>query len=661
MDFHSLSRKNLQALCKKNKIPANTTNVAMANALQALQHVEGLEDVLNQFPEDTVIGSPDVPPTSCRTSTRRRPIKAEPESSQPALTRSRRGTRRGVVEEEAVDFERNEIPNTPAAMSAHRRAPSISAHPKMEAPKDESSVQQRVYSTRRSVRLLEKTMEKLTLTVEGRNIQPLKMEDELCDEIANGSSENEAKRQTLSEESSGKAEDSEITTSESNSNGSVEIQIGLENDGQDNTESGVHEVEDFNSKSELVDEAPEERSGDSPVNLVETPDEEIIDVTDETIDENERGDLLLTKNSFEAQESHKDLNADQDLATDSLAAENFNAVSTEVEASVRKEENGFSVVEESGEPVPLNLSSASVQTENLESESEWVVIVNVDEVDPDQGIRGSKVEPEPSTEIEELYREEESGDDSSEEESEDSEASDEEDYSSRDSEDISDDEVKSEETDSDASLVDVDVIEAKLAITTQAPPTSVKQETALSEVQFSNSEKLSGSSGALVDVYVSAAEDVTEAKSGNLPSGGNGSTKSPLPLFAADQLQGQFPRPTMSTPSQPSSKTHPVIQKISEILGEYQQGMEEAGGTALPTAEDEVERNENATDDHDKTKPYAEKSLRQLQKMLKDKLQIKNSKKDNKDKIDTKAEKTRIALQTLPENRIDVDETQREN
>lgn len=39
MDFHSLARKELQALCKKNKIPANMTNVAMADALQALQQV----------------------------------------------------------------------------------------------------------------------------------------------------------------------------------------------------------------------------------------------------------------------------------------------------------------------------------------------------------------------------------------------------------------------------------------------------------------------------------------------------------------------------------------------------------------------------------------------------------------------------------------------
>ena len=39
MDFHTLSRKQLQTLCKKNKIPANIANVAMADALAALNKV----------------------------------------------------------------------------------------------------------------------------------------------------------------------------------------------------------------------------------------------------------------------------------------------------------------------------------------------------------------------------------------------------------------------------------------------------------------------------------------------------------------------------------------------------------------------------------------------------------------------------------------------
>ncbi len=38
-DFHTLSRKELQALSKMNKMPANITNVSMADALSALPHV----------------------------------------------------------------------------------------------------------------------------------------------------------------------------------------------------------------------------------------------------------------------------------------------------------------------------------------------------------------------------------------------------------------------------------------------------------------------------------------------------------------------------------------------------------------------------------------------------------------------------------------------
>ncbi|KAJ0797286.1 hypothetical protein HanPI659440_Chr04g0172111 [Helianthus annuus] len=36
MDFHSLTRTELQSLCKLNKIPDKITNVAMADALQSL-------------------------------------------------------------------------------------------------------------------------------------------------------------------------------------------------------------------------------------------------------------------------------------------------------------------------------------------------------------------------------------------------------------------------------------------------------------------------------------------------------------------------------------------------------------------------------------------------------------------------------------------------
>jgi len=42
LDFHSLGRKDLQNLCKRNKIPANMTNAAMADALHSLDTVSCL-------------------------------------------------------------------------------------------------------------------------------------------------------------------------------------------------------------------------------------------------------------------------------------------------------------------------------------------------------------------------------------------------------------------------------------------------------------------------------------------------------------------------------------------------------------------------------------------------------------------------------------------
>ncbi|XP_010910830.1 uncharacterized protein [Elaeis guineensis] len=83
MDFHSLSRRDLQALCKKNRIPANVTNVAMADALQALQTVEGIEEIKEaaQFQS----------PTSWRTSARRVPVPDEPKGQEGSpLPRARR-------------------------------------------------------------------------------------------------------------------------------------------------------------------------------------------------------------------------------------------------------------------------------------------------------------------------------------------------------------------------------------------------------------------------------------------------------------------------------------------------------------------------------------------------------------------------------------------
>ncbi|TVU28109.1 hypothetical protein EJB05_19618 [Eragrostis curvula] len=45
MDFHALSRRELQALCKRNGVRANMTNAAMAEALQGLTSVDGIDEI----------------------------------------------------------------------------------------------------------------------------------------------------------------------------------------------------------------------------------------------------------------------------------------------------------------------------------------------------------------------------------------------------------------------------------------------------------------------------------------------------------------------------------------------------------------------------------------------------------------------------------------
>ncbi|WVZ78186.1 hypothetical protein U9M48_025937 [Paspalum notatum var. saurae] len=45
MDLHALSRRELQALCKRNRIRANMTNAAMAEALQGLSSVDGIDEL----------------------------------------------------------------------------------------------------------------------------------------------------------------------------------------------------------------------------------------------------------------------------------------------------------------------------------------------------------------------------------------------------------------------------------------------------------------------------------------------------------------------------------------------------------------------------------------------------------------------------------------
>nr|GMC98686.1 high mobility group nucleosome-binding domain-containing protein 5-like [Ipomoea batatas] len=168
MDFRSLTRRELQALCKKNKIHANITNVAMADALQALDLVEGIEDFLKPSEAETAISSVELPhksdissqsvPSTVRRTARRKTVKNDTETSQ-SLTRTRNSTRRKLAG--------NEVAETPIMPTVERSAAAkekqdvqtpgaVLTSQKREA-KEKSSVSQ-VYTIRRSARLAAKRL-----------------------------------------------------------------------------------------------------------------------------------------------------------------------------------------------------------------------------------------------------------------------------------------------------------------------------------------------------------------------------------------------------------------------------------------------------------------------------------------------------------------------
>ncbi|KAL0751413.1 hypothetical protein Bca101_033416 [Brassica carinata] len=190
MDFHSLTRRDLQSLCKMNKIPANKTNLAMADAHTALEIVEGLEEYLNRS-DSNVLQSPTsvakLPPnTAARTTRRNTSVKAEPQpSSSQLVNRSCRLVSKksldGEMDQENVaqeaktnnvKFEAN-VAKTPAARST-RKAPRATSYISKVLESKKGELVQSAYSTRRSTRLLEKCMADLSSpeTTENSEVVP---------------------------------------------------------------------------------------------------------------------------------------------------------------------------------------------------------------------------------------------------------------------------------------------------------------------------------------------------------------------------------------------------------------------------------------------------------------------------------------------------------
>ncbi|EOA30391.1 hypothetical protein CARUB_v10013512mg [Capsella rubella] len=177
MDFDSLPRRDLQFFCKRNKIPANMTNIAMADALKALEIVEGVDDFMNQSPmsvartaarttrkkaskDDTQ--SSDLVTRSCYVASKSLAGEMEQENrdtnmllNPPVSRTSAAATSVAVKLDVTDDMPEVNVSKTPAVRTTRRAQAAASCK------KDESV--QRVYSTRRSVRLLEESMADLSL------------------------------------------------------------------------------------------------------------------------------------------------------------------------------------------------------------------------------------------------------------------------------------------------------------------------------------------------------------------------------------------------------------------------------------------------------------------------------------------------------------------
>ncbi|KAF5450869.1 hypothetical protein F2P56_031187 [Juglans regia] len=720
MDFHSLARKELQALCKKNKIPANITNVAMADALQALQNVEGLEEILNpsnsvlsKSTGETVIGLPDIPRTACRTSTRRKPIKEESEISQ-TLTRSRRGTNGRITkdidqenndanapitpagpnsrrrapaasacrniekqlreddENEKIEAQgRNDVPKTPAITSSRRRAPTAPGHKKLETQNGDSSVQ-RVYSTRRSVRLLEQNMEKLSIMENGKE-EPAKVDD-LFEEPGNTSERPEVSveleknisvdNQTRSEVDSEKNDDSEVS-SDPKSIGSPETRRESKVDVKDKDKSDdEYEVDILKSKQELgtgisddlgvleasnaIDEALNEGSDESEsYNIISSEKlEAVIDVNVEAVNEKGPADVPITE---------------QDRGS-------IGSVAVEVPMDVSTEALNHVIASKSLQ-LEHNIDPNLVQDENTQDECQNLTC-------KDSNMRVAEVDGIGSSDSEYTTEGNFDGDIASDENSIDCEYN------------ISDDDATPVEKDPEASVLPedqmidgfrkletkieflVDVKKSKeesdqlateynsadgldwggdITIDNDSPSESFVAQQLEMQVSIEFAEKVSlngeyikapcppvqspvskmevNDSEALVDIHKDSSLLCSATKSSK--------EGTPFHTFQAEQLSGQFPRPT---------------QKIFNVSDDDEEGIDN-GSEKEELNKDKARQDENTVN---KDVMLETMSLRKLRQML-----IQQGKGNNKGKSVTKEQsgKKRIALQTLQENCLAVEES----
>ncbi|XP_068331223.1 uncharacterized protein [Pyrus communis] len=589
MDFSTLSRRELQTLCKRNKLPANLTNVAMADSLKNLTLVEGIEELLNQSPQKTMNGSLSIPRTAARTSARRKPITEEPESSQP-LTRNRRGVTRRAVAEEVVDQEMAEVVSkTPAAPSTRSRAPAASARQKTDTQKETASVQKSVYNTRRSVRLLEKTMANLSLGYE--NSMPFKM-NELSSEINNDSEKTDV---SVDEGSNMR------TVPEANSERVDVSEVPLENEGQlngdveENSKADGIEVDDFEQKSEPEAEVSESEAASDDIVVSEVTDA----AYDKKPNDEETENSLAAKVSDDVSAEDMDHSIAAEKPEDEITAvedqnlENDNSDSKSA-AGETEEVMDVANTEEVDKPEPLTLSLSGDQQPMLSGKDSTYDVAEAD------------------------YNEKfDFGSDS---------------IKDGDSDDSTEGEFSEDETTAENSVECDEFDSERESMTEDGSHDAVTEE----GEEFGD-ESLVGASNVaevaeVVNLGITSEVDVCV-------KGGPVLDKAPtLPPSESEQLPLQFPRPTLSKPGKsPGKKRSEIMSYIFDDNEENMDGGSDNGGV-------EVKRDADATDKDSVASELEAKSLRQLKKMLKSQLKIKTE--------DKMVEKPRTALQEVAENQM---------
>ncbi|KAK8698267.1 hypothetical protein V6N13_114392 [Hibiscus sabdariffa] len=346
MDFHSLTRKELQFLCKKNKIPANITNVAMADALKALELVEGLEELQNQSqsPEKTV--NKEILGTVTRTSTRRKPSKDEHQSTQSTI-RTRKSARKttgveenknlNVPEIEVKDQRKSDVTETP--LPSGRRRPGVESTRSRVKDLKEGSLQ-RVYGTRQSVRLLEKSM--AGLCIKESEKKPVKVDEMVEGEDGSNTSQSGATLELpLARNLSASLEDERELEADVEENSKC---VSVESDETD--EKLIPENDSYNGKSNEMTDEPEgeDKVADDPNGIIDPKGSEGNAVSEELVAD-EGDDVAVSNDAYDIKNLNEKLEADE---TNHVADETNN----EDEGSVVDETISIEVPVANAEAVP---------------------------------------------------------------------------------------------------------------------------------------------------------------------------------------------------------------------------------------------------------------------------------------------------------------------